>query len=86
MTKYFTFDLLRKINRKSIRANLNRTLTLKFLSTLETEKLYPIVFSMPHNDDHMRVRFVHNDNGNDHSSSWIDLSFKDYDSLPEVAV
>jgi len=83
MTKYFTFDLLRKANRKARRYNLNRKLEPSFFKEIDPEKVYPVSFTMIHNDDHMRVRFVHNGGGyREGSASWIDMTLEDYNALP----
>ncbi len=84
MTKYFTFDLLKKANKTSKAYDLNRTLNGKFFKQLDKSKVYPISFCMPHNDDHMRVRFVHNGNGAETSSAWLDMTFRQYDALPSA--
>ena len=80
--KYFSYDTLKATNKKSQSFNLNRTLNSRFFKRLDKTKLYPISVCLVHNDDHMRVRFVHNDGGFDASGAWIDMTFEDYDSLP----
>lgn len=84
MTKYFTFDSLKKANKKSKSYDLNRTLNDKFFKQLDKTKVYPISFSMSHNDDHMRVRFIHNDHGAEISGEWVDITLQDYDALPST--
>lgn len=82
MIKYFTFPLLKTINQRSTNWALNRTLPKSFFKTLDKSKKYPVVFSMIHNDDHIRVKFVHNDEGVASSSAWLDVSIDDYNTLP----
>jgi len=80
--KYFSYDTLKATNKKSIGLNLNRTLNEKFLERLDKTKLYPVSACFVHNDDHMRIRFVHNEHGLESSGAWLDMTFEDYDFLP----
>ena len=78
MTKYFTKKELMRVNKRSIKANRNRTLEPSYLKKLDEKLLFPIVFEFPHNDVEMRVsvHLSNTDNG------FLDMDFKDYDKLP----
>ena len=80
--KYFTKDLLVKANKAAIRTKRNRTLEPKYLSELNEDNKYPIVWTMPHNDVEMRVRLLLTAD----SDAWLDIPFKTYDKLPVVTM
>ena len=80
--KYFTKDLLVKANKAAIRTKRNRTLEPKYLSELDEDNKYPIVWTMPHNDVEMRVRLLLTPD----SDAWLDIPFKTYDNLPVVTL
>tara|TARA_R100000544_G_scaffold35731_1_gene23282 strand:+ start:202 stop:504 length:303 start_codon:yes stop_codon:yes gene_type:complete len=80
--KYFTKDLLVKANKTAIRTNRNRSLEPKYLSQLDEDNKYPIVWSMTHGDHEMRVRLLLNAD----SDAWLDIPFKTYDNLPVVTM
>ena len=80
--KYFSKDSLVKANKTAIRTNRNRSLEPKYLSKLDKDNKYPIVWAMPHNDHEMRVRLLLNAD----SDGWLDIPFKTYDNLPVVTM
>ena len=41
---------------------------------------YPVTQAMPHNDVEMRVCFATHEG----KQMWLDISFKEYDSLPQL--
>ena len=67
--KYFSKDLLVKANKTAIRTNRNRSLEPKYLSQLDEDNKYPIVWAMPHNDVEMRVRLLLNAD----DDAWLDI-------------
>tara|TARA_R100000935_G_scaffold1683_2_gene5171 strand:- start:3828 stop:4088 length:261 start_codon:yes stop_codon:yes gene_type:complete len=80
--KYFSKDLLVKANKAAIRTNRNRSLEPKFLTKLDEDNKYPIVWATPHNDVEMRVRLLLDAK----SEAWLDIPFKTYDKLPVVTM
>ena len=78
MTKYFTKKELMRVNKRSIKANRNRTLEPSYLEKLDEKLLFPIVFEFPHNDVEMRARIRLSDTAN----AFLDMDWKDYDKLP----
>jgi len=78
MTKYFTKKELMRVNKRSIKANRNRTLEPSYLEKLDEKLLFPIVFEFPHNDVEMRARIQLSDTAN----AFLDMDWKDYDKLP----
>ena len=78
MTKYFTKKELMRVNKRSIKANRNRTLEPSYLEKLDEKLLFPIVFELPHNDIEMRVSIQLSDTAN----AFLDVDWKDYDKLP----
>ena len=81
--KVIDFANLKKINDKSIRLNFSRTIEQKFLMKLDALKLYPIMFRMVHNDDHMRCQITFDNKGH---TLWLDMEFKDYSKLKTVKI
>ncbi len=80
--KYFSKDSLVKANKTAIRTNRNRSLEPKYLSQLDEDNKYPIVWTTTHNDVEMRVRLLLNAN----DDAWLDIPFKTYDKLPVVTM
>ena len=78
MTKYFTKKELMRVNKRSIKANRNRTLEPSYLEKLDEKLLFPIVFEFPHNDVEMRTRIQLSDTAN----AFLDMDWKDYNKLP----
>ena len=79
----FDFETLKKLNNKAVRHGLNRSLVNKFFEVVDPTNLFPVVFSMVHNDDHVRAEFIYNAAG---ETAWIDVSFDDFNKLPKVEV
>ena len=79
MNKYFTFKTLKKANKKAKSCDLNCKLKPSLFKQLDPEKVYPVTFTMIHNDDCMRVMFVYNSEG---GAAAIDMTFADYEALP----
>ena len=78
MTKYFTKKELMRVNKRSIKANRNKTLEPSYLEKLDEKLLFPIVFEFPHNDVEMRTRIQLSDTAN----AFLDMDWKDYNKLP----
>jgi hypothetical protein len=83
--KYFTKQSLTRANNVAHRTKRNRALDKKALSTLiftyGDEVKFPITFSMPHNDQEMRVEVLLGAEG---QRGFLDIPFKTFDSLPTV--
>ena len=80
--KYFTKEALVKANNEAIRSKRNRSLVKKFVTDLDAENRYPVIWAMTHNDREMRVRLLLNAD----SDAWLDIPFKTYDRLPVVTM
>jgi hypothetical protein len=80
ITKYFTYDLLKRINTNSIRARRNQNLVFNKLP-IEPSELYPVVYSFPHNDVEIRALILLNRDG---QRALLDMSFEEFDSLPSI--
>jgi len=78
MSKYFTKKELIRVNKRSIKANRNRTLEPSYLKKLDEKLLFPIVFELPHNDIEMRARIQLSDKDN----AFLDMDMKEYMDLP----
>ena len=80
ITKYFTYDLLKRINTSSIRAKRNQNLVFNNLP-IDPSELYPVVYSFSHNDVEMRAMILLNRSG---ERALLDMSFAEFDSLPSI--
>ena len=76
--KYYDKKSLTKANDFAIEHNLNRSLEPEVVNALADHLLFPIVQSFEHNDDHLRVSLLLNQE----ESVWLDISFDHYHDLP----
>ena len=79
--KYFDKKLLVSANKEAIRSKRNRALKTKYLEKLPEDNLFPIVFSMVHNDVEMRLEVLLNETGD---KGYIDVPFGTFDKLPSI--
>ena len=82
MVKVLEIMLLRKIIGMNPRNKISKKQFNKAWD-LPTHTLFPIAFSMLHNDDEMRVQIVLDQNGD---SVWFTMPLKDFNALPELEV
>ena len=82
MVKVLDIMLLRKIIGMNPRNKISQKQFNKAWD-LPTHTLFPIAFSMLHNDDEMRVQIVLDQNGD---SVWFTMPLKDFNALPELEV
>ena len=83
--KYLTKEQLIKLNNQSIKDNRNQNINTKVIENLPkynkvgSEKVFPIIYSMIHNDVEIRclIQFDNNEN-----KGLLDMSCTDYDKLP----
>lgn len=80
--KCFDYESLEAANATAEVFNLNRTLNEDFFESLDKNKFYPISFSMVHNDDHIRVKFIYDVDGEVPASAWLDMTTWDFEKLP----
>ena len=75
---YFTKPLLKKVNAQSIKDDRNRTIIPEVIDELDDDTLFPVVFSMVHNDVEMRLRVMLAPE----SGAYLDVPFETYETLP----
>ena len=83
--RYLTKEQLIKLNNQSIKDNRNQNINNKVIENLPkynkvgSEKVFPIIYSMIHNDIEIRclIQFDNNEN-----KGLLDMSCTDYDKLP----
>ena len=83
--RYLTKEQLIKLNNQSIKDNRNQNINTKVIENLPkynkvgSEKVFPIIYSMIHNDVEIRclIQFDNNEN-----KGLLDMSCTDYDKLP----
>lgn len=82
--RYFTKAALIAANAQAIKTNRNRTLEPEALSTLRADLIYPIVFSMLHNDIEMRVAIIVGDVDKPEAidTVYLDVPLDTYGNLP----
>jgi hypothetical protein len=83
MYKYLTKYELAMINRDAINKGRNRTLDTDFINELPEDLVYPVIFSMVHNNCEIRARIVFNRAG---QTGFLDMSFEQFEQLGESEV
>jgi|TARA_E500000318_G_scaffold84278_1_gene80025 hypothetical protein len=78
--KYFNKASLLDANNEAIISERNRSLRNESIVDTEDDTLFPIVFSMPHNDVEMRVQLMLDPT----TRVWLDMPFKAYEALPSI--
>jgi len=78
--KYFNKASLLDANNEAILSERNRSLHNEKIVDIADDTLFPIVFSMPHNDVEMRVELMLDPT----TKVWLDMPFEAYEALPSV--
>lgn len=84
--KYFTKTALLAANDLAIRTKRNRSLYQEKVEELPSDLLFPVGFSIPHNDVEMRVSIAVGPSAEKLQIVWLDLPFELYSALPEMEV
>ena len=82
-TRFFTYDLLKRVNAEALRSKRNRSITNFDNLLINHTDLFPIAFSTVHNNVEVRVQVVLNPEG---QTAWIDMPIKTFDKLPTATV
>ncbi len=78
-TPYLTYADLKRINASSVALDRNRNLWFDELPIEDDGTLYPVTFSMIHNDEgDVRTRIVLNSKGD---TAMLDMSFEEFNGL-----
>ena len=78
-TKFLTYKSLKQINESSVRAKRNKNVYFNRLPIADDGTMYPISFTMVHNDKEIRASITLN---KDAESILLDMSFQEYEGLP----
>ena len=78
--KYLTYDDLVRLNAKAKKDNRNQSLDPIVFDNISKDKVFPVTFSMVHNDVEMRAMIQLN--ADDSALGLLDMSFEDFNSLP----
>ena len=78
--KYLTYDDLVRLNKKAKEENRNQSLDPFVLEKISKDKVFPVTFSMVHND--VEIRAMIQFNADDSARGLLDMSFEDFSSLP----
>ena len=77
---YFDYPTLKKLNDKAVKLGLNRALTDEVFKDISSETLFPITFTMDHNDgSEIRAKFIYNEAAD---GAYIDMLSEDFSALP----
>jgi hypothetical protein len=80
--KYFNKASLLDANNEAILSERNRSIYNESIVDIADDTLFPIVFSMPHNDVEMRVELMLDPT----TKVWLDMPFEAYEALPTIDV
>lgn len=81
--KYFDKRSLRTANNDAIHYGFNRSIREDVIEQLDDETLFPVVFTMPHNDGaEMRLKLLLSPT----KEAWLDVIPEGYESLPHVSI
>tara|TARA_Y100000310_G_C20056819_1_gene523118 strand:- start:115 stop:387 length:273 start_codon:yes stop_codon:yes gene_type:complete len=78
--KYLTYNDLVRLNTKAKEENRNQSLDPFVLEKISKDKVFPVEFSMVHNDVEMRAMIRLS--ADDSARGLLDMSFDDFNSLP----
>tara|TARA_Y100000296_G_scaffold39212_1_gene45299 strand:+ start:1343 stop:1615 length:273 start_codon:yes stop_codon:yes gene_type:complete len=78
--KYLTYDDLVRLNAKAKKENRNQSLDPIVFHNISKDKVFPVTFSMVHND--VEIRAMIRLNADDSARGLLDMSFEDFNSLP----
>ena len=76
---YMDKRLLISLNNEAIRSNRNRTLKPKKVNELPDGDLFPVMYSMIHNDNEIRCMVVLSEKG---ENAWLDMPIDRFNKLP----
>ena len=76
---YMDKSLLISINNEAIKSNRNRTLKPEKVKELPDSDLFPVMYSMIHNDEEIRCMVVLSENG---ENAWVDMPIGMFNKLP----
>ena len=83
MTKFLNYETLKQVNAEALRSRRNRSITNFDNLLINHTDLFPIAFSMIHNDFEVRAQVVLNDDG---LTAWVDMPLKTFNKLPTANV
>ena len=83
MTKFLNYETLKQGNAEALRSRRNRSITNFDNLLINHTDLFPIAFSMIHNDFEVRAQVVLNDDG---LTAWVDMPLKTFNKLPTANV
>ena len=83
MTKFLNYETLKQVNAEALRSRRNRSITNFDNLLINHTDLFPIAFSMIHNDFEVRAQVVLNEDG---LTAWVDMPLKTFNKLPTANV
>ena len=93
--KYLTKLLLKAFNDESITVGRNRNIKEGYIDSLKDDMVYPVTFTMPHNNDEFRLiimspkdpknfKWTKSSTEHDFVKLYLDVSHSNYDKIKET--
>ena len=93
--KYLTKQLLKDFNDESITVGRNRNIKEGYIDSLKDDMVYPVTFTMPHNNDEFRLiimspkdpknfKWTKSSTKQDFVQLYLDVSPDNYDKIKET--
>lgn len=82
IVNYFTKQSLIEANNDAILNKRNRSLNNDFITSLDDDTKFPVVFSMDHNEQEVRLELMMDPA----TRVWLDVSYDTFKHLPSVVM
>ena len=82
IVSYFTKQSLIEANNDAILNKRNRSLNNDFITSLDDDTKFPVVFSMDHNEQEVRLELMVAPT----KKVWLDVSYETFNDLPSVTM
>lgn len=79
---YFDKQSLIEANNDAILEQRNRSLNPEAIALLDDDTKFPVVFSMDHNEQEVRVKLMLTPT----DEAWLDVSYETFNALPSVTM
>ena len=78
--KYMDYKILNLLNKSSVKHKRHKNFWMDKLP-IDKDELYPVVSKFPLTGNEMSTKLILNQDGD---VGWLDISFDEYDKLPEM--
>ena len=80
--QYFDKQSLIEANNDAILNKRNRSLNNDFITSLDDDTMFPVLFSMDHNEQEIRLELMMDPT----TRVWLDVSYETFKALPSVVM